>query len=52
MGTSIRDYLVVEAEAEENFVEEEVGDSFHCDGFLGRAENHPFSKAMVDHDQE
>ena len=33
-------------------MEEEVGDSFHCNGFLDRAENHPLSKAMVDHDQK
>ena len=33
-------------------MEEEVGDPFHSDGFLGRAENHPLSKAMIDHDQK
>ena len=33
-------------------MEEEVGDPFCCDGFLGRAENHPLSKAMVDHDKK
>ena len=37
---------------EENFVEEEVGNSFCCDGFLGGAENQPLSKAMVDHNQK
>ena len=52
MGAPIRDYVVIEAEAEDDFVEEEVGDFFRCDGFLGGAENHPLSKAMVDHDQK
>ena len=33
-------------------MEEEVGDSFCGDGFLDRAENHPLSKSMVDHDQK
>ena len=33
-------------------MEEEVGNSFFSDGFLGRAENHPLSKSMVNHDQE
>ena len=33
-------------------MEEEVGDPFCGDGLLGRAENHPLSKAMVDHDQK
>ena len=33
-------------------MEEEVGNSFCGDGFLDRAENHPLSKAMVDHDQK
>ena len=33
-------------------MEEEVDDPFCGDGLLGRAENHPLSKAMVDHDQK
>ena len=33
-------------------MKEEVGDPFHSDGFLGRAENYPLSKAMVNHDQK
>ena len=33
-------------------MEEEVGNSFRGDGFLGRAENYPLSKAMVNHDQK
>jgi len=48
----IRDDLVVESIAEEDFVEEKGGDSFGGDGFLSRAENYPLSKAMVYHDQE
>ena len=42
MGALIRD----------DFVEKERGDSLGSDRFLGRAENHPLSKSMVDHDQE
>ena len=33
-------------------MEEEIGDPFCSDGFLGRAKNHPLSKPMVDHDQK
>ena len=33
-------------------MEEEGGDSFGGNGFLGRAKNYPLSKPMVDHDQE
>ena len=33
-------------------MKEEVGNPFHRDGFLGRAENNPLSKAMVNHDQK
>ena len=33
-------------------MKEKDGDSFSGDGFLSRAENHPFSKSMVDHDQK
>ena len=52
MGTSVGDYLVVKTKVEEDFMKEEVGDSFCGDGFLGRIENHPLSKSMIDHDQE
>ena len=52
MGASVRDYCVIKTEVEEDFMEEEVGNSFCSDGFLGRAENHPLSKSMVDHDQK
>ena len=33
-------------------MKEEVSNSFCSDGFLGRAENHPLSKPMVNHDQK
>ena len=52
MGASVRDYFVIKTETKKDFVEEEVGDSFCGDGFLGRAENHPLSKPMVDHNQK
>ena len=42
MGTAIRD----------DFVQEKGGNPFGGDGFLSRAENHPLSKSMVDHDQK
>ena len=51
MGASVRDYFVVKTKAEKDFMEEEVGNSFCDNGFLGRAENHPLSKSMVDHNQ-
>ena len=52
LWTSIGDDLVVESEAEIYFVEKEGGYSLGSDGFLGRAENYPLCKAMVDHDQQ
>ena len=33
-------------------MKEEVGNSFGSDSFLGRAENHPLSKLMVNHSQK
>jgi hypothetical protein len=33
-------------------VKEKGGNPFSGDGFFGRAQNHPLSKAMVDHDQK
>ena len=33
-------------------MEEEVGNPFRSDGFLGRAKNYPLSKAMANHDQK
>ena len=33
-------------------MKEEVGNSFHGDGFLSGAETHPLSKPMVDHNQK
>jgi hypothetical protein len=33
-------------------VEKKSGNSFGSDGFLGRTENHPLCKPMVDHDQQ
>ena len=52
MGASVGDYFVIKTEAKEDFVKEEVSDSFCSDGFLSRAENHLLSKPMVDHDQK
>ena len=52
MGTTIRDDFIKKSKAKEDFVEKEGGDSFGGDGFLGRAKNHPLSKAMVYHNQE
>jgi len=52
LWTMIRDDLVVESIAEEDFVEEKGGDPFGGDGFLSGAENYSLSKAMVYHDQE
>ena len=48
----IRDDFVVEAKSFEYFGEEQGSDSGSIDGFLGRAENYPLSKPMVDHDQK
>jgi len=52
LWTTVRDNLVVESIAEEDFVEEKGGNSFGSDGFLSGAENYPLSKAMVYHNQE
>ena len=52
MGAFVEYYFVTKTEVKEDFVKEEVGDSFHGDGFLSGAENHPLSKPMVDHDQK
>ena len=52
MGASIRNDLVVEAEAKVYFVEKECGNAFRSDVFLCGAKNHPLSKPMVDHDQK
>ena len=52
MGASIGDYLVIEAKAEEDFVKKKGCNSFCSDGFLCGAENYPFSKPMVDHNQK
>ena len=52
LWASVRDDLVIEAETEIHFVEKECGDTFGCDVFLCRTENHPLSKPMVDHDQK
>ena len=52
MGASVGDYFVIKTEVKEDFVKEEVGNSFCGDGFLSGAENYPLSKPMVDHDQK
>ena len=52
MGASVRDDFVEMSKAKEDFVEEEGGDPFGGNGFLGRAKNYPLSKSMVYHDHE
>ena len=52
LWSSIRDDLIIKTESFENFREEQGGDSSGIDGFLGRAENYPLSKPMVNHDQK
>ena len=52
LGALVRDDFVIETEAEVYFVEKECGNAFGGDVFLCRAENHPLSKPMVDHDQK
>ena len=52
MEAPVGDYFVVKTKAKEGFMEEQVGNSFCGDSFLGRAENHPLSKPMVNHDQK
>ena len=52
MRSSIRDDFVIETKSFEDFCKEQRGDSSTVDGFLGRAENHPLSKPMVDHNQK
>ena len=52
LGASVRDDFVIEAKAKVYFVEKECGNAFGSDVFLCRAENHPLSKPMVDHDQK
>ena len=36
----------------EDFVKKEGGNPFGGNGLFGGAENHPLTKAMVDHDQQ
>ena len=52
LWTMIRDNFVVKSKVEVYFVEEKSSYSFSSDRFLGRAENYPLCKAMVDHDQQ
>ena len=52
LGASIGDDCVVETKAKVYFVEKECTNAFGGDVFLRRAENHPLSKPMVDHDQK
>ena len=52
MWSLIRDDFVIETKLFEDFREEQGGDSRGVDGFLGRAENYPLSKPMVNHDQK
>ena len=52
MGASVRDDLVVKAEAKVYFVEKECGNAFGSDIFLCGTENYPLCKPMVDHNQK
>ena len=52
MWSAIRDDFIVETKSFECFREEQGSNSRGVDGFLGRAENYPLSKPMVDHDQK
>ena len=52
LWSSIQDDFIIETKSFKNFGEEQGGDSGSINGFLGRAENYPLSKPMVDHDQK
>ena len=52
LGTTIRDKGVMKAKAFEYIVKKELSDPGCINGFATRSENYPFSKAMVDHDQD
>ena len=52
LGASIGDDFVVKTKAKVYFVEKECSNAFGSDVFLCRAENHPLSKPMVNHDQK
>ena len=52
MGSAVVDNFVVKAEVKVYFVEKERGNAFSGDVLLCGTENHPLSKAMVDHDQK
>ena len=52
MGSAVGDNFVIKAKAEVHFVEKERSNAFHGDVLLCGTENHPLSKAMVDHDQK
>ena len=52
LWSSIRDDFIIEAKSFEDFGEEQGGDPGSIDGFLGRAENHPLSKPIVNHNQK
>ena len=47
----IRDDFIIKTKSFKHFGEEQGGNSSSVNGFLGRAENHPLSKPMVDHNQ-
>ena len=48
----IRDDLVIETKSFKDFGEEQGSNSRGVKGFLGRAENYPLSKPMVNHNQK
>ena len=52
LGPSVGDDFVVETKVKVYFVEKECCNAFGGDVFLHRAENHPLSKPMVDHNQK
>ena len=52
MQSLVRDDLIIKTKSFEYFGEEQGGDSGGVNSFLGRAENYPLSKPMVNHDQK
>ena len=52
MWSMVGDDFIIKTKSFEYFGEEQGSDSSGIDGFHSRAENHPLSKPMVDHDQK
>ena len=52
LGTTIRDEGVMKGKVFEYIVKKELSNPGCINGFATRSKNYPFSKAMVDHDQD